>query len=81
MSLSQHEAPQPTVWVVWVTVPCAELAKTFADGLVAEKLAACVAILPPVTSVYTWQCTTETAKETLLMIKPPRRATPPCKHG
>ncbi len=57
------------VLVVWVTVPSSIVAKTFSKEIIAQRLAACVAILPPITSVYTWQGELETADEALLMIK------------
>jgi periplasmic divalent cation tolerance protein len=40
-----------------------------AKQLVTEKLAACVNILPNLTSIYQWQGNIETANEYLLMIK------------
>jgi periplasmic divalent cation tolerance protein len=40
-----------------------------ADGLVAHRHAACVSILPSLTSVYGWQGQVESAEESLLLIK------------
>jgi periplasmic divalent cation tolerance protein len=40
-----------------------------AEKLVGERLAACVNILAPCTSVYRWQGKVETAQETPLLIK------------
>jgi periplasmic divalent cation tolerance protein len=45
-----------------------------ARGLVEARLAACVNILPGLTSVYTWQGAIQTAQETLLLIKTEREA-------
>ncbi len=44
-------------------------AKQLAESLVAQKLAACVNILSPCQSVYTWQGNVEHASEIPLMIK------------
>jgi len=44
-------------------------ADAFARALVEEKLAACVSVLPPMTSVYRWKDTIEQEHEQQLMIK------------
>ena len=44
-------------------------AETIAAALVAERLAACVNILPPIRSIYRWKEVIEDARETLLLIK------------
>jgi len=41
----------------------------FARTLVEEKLAACVSVLPPMTSIYRWKGSIETAREQQLLIK------------
>ncbi len=41
--------------VAYVTVPNMEVAKKISHGLVTSKLAACVNIIPGVTSVYEWE--------------------------
>ena len=51
------------------TCPDAGTARRIADALVAERLAACVNVLPGVTSVYRWQGKVESAAETLLLAK------------
>lgn len=55
--------------IVITTLPDAEHAATLAARLVEERLAACVNILAPCTSVYRWQDRIETAAEVPLLIK------------
>ena len=55
--------------VSFATCKDAAQAKKIACALVKEKLAACVNIVPGVTSVYTWDGKTEEAREVLLVIK------------
>ena len=44
-------------------------AETLASRLIEEKLAACVQVLPPMTSVYFWKGAIEKQTEHLLLIK------------
>ena len=53
----------------FVTVPNMEVAEKLASGLVTSKLAACVNIIPGLTSVYEWEGKVEKDSELLLMIK------------
>uniref|UniRef100_A0A0N4ZJW3 Divalent-cation tolerance protein CutA n=1 Tax=Parastrongyloides trichosuri TaxID=131310 RepID=A0A0N4ZJW3_PARTI len=55
--------------VIYVTVPKMEVAKTIARNVVESKLAACVNIIPGVTSVYSWKGNIEEDQELLLIIK------------
>jgi len=55
--------------MAFVTVPNEELAQKLARGLVEQKLAACVNIIPGIKSVYEWQGKIEQDGELLLMIK------------
>ena len=55
--------------VVLVTVPNDKLAAKLASGLVKGKLAACVNVIPSVTSYYQWEGKLETSSELLLVIK------------
>ncbi|XP_076679928.1 cutA divalent cation tolerance homolog [Andrena cerasifolii] len=55
--------------VAYVTVPTQEVAKKLAHGLVKNKLAACVNIVPGITSVYEWKNEINEDSELLMMIK------------
>jgi periplasmic divalent cation tolerance protein len=55
--------------LVVTTLPDRESARGIARSLVDARLAACVSIGAPVTSMYHWQGTTETADEVPLTIK------------
>ncbi len=55
--------------IIFCTCPDEPVAKKIATHLVKEKLAACVNIVPGLTSVYEWQGEIETASEQLLLIK------------
>lgn len=55
--------------IVFCTHPETEAAKKLAATLVDERLAACVNIIPAVTSIYSWQSKTETDQECQLIIK------------
>ena len=54
---------------VHVTTPDAGTAASLAHLLVEERLAACVQVVPGVTSVYWWEGSVETAEEQLLLVK------------
>jgi periplasmic divalent cation tolerance protein len=55
--------------ITFTTCKDARQAKAIARALVKEKLAACVNIVPGITSVYTWEGKAEEASEVLLLIK------------
>jgi periplasmic divalent cation tolerance protein len=55
--------------VVLTTTATFEQAEKIAQVLIASELAACVQILPPMTSVYRWQEQVEQTTEHLLLIK------------
>ncbi|KAJ3628250.1 hypothetical protein MTP99_015567 [Tenebrio molitor] len=55
--------------VAYVTTPNEEVAKKIAHGLVKQKLAACVNIIPRITSIYEWEDKINEDPEVLMMIK------------
>lgn len=55
--------------IVLTTVPNQAEAEALAARIVEERLAACVQILPPMTSVYVWEGQTQRESECLLLIK------------
>ena len=54
---------------VYCTCPDENAAEGIAQTLVEEGLSACINIVPMVRSVYRWQGKTETATESLMIIK------------
>ena len=59
----------PKYIIVFVTAPTTDDGRKIAQTLVREKLAACVNILPGITSIYTWDGETCEDDEVLLIIK------------
>jgi periplasmic divalent cation tolerance protein len=55
--------------VVLTTTETPEDAERIARRLVERELAACVQVLPPITSIYRWQGRIERATENLLLVK------------
>ncbi len=55
--------------LVLTTCPDEQSAKTIAQCLVTEKLAACINILPNITSIYHWQNELQCDTEVQLFIK------------
>jgi periplasmic divalent cation tolerance protein len=58
--------------LVLSTWPAEVDADAFAQTLVTERLAACVNLLPPMTSTYRWQGRVESANERQVVIKTTR---------
>lgn len=54
---------------LYSTFPDREAADKVGRALVEAKLAACVNIFPPMTSIYEWDSKLETAPETAVLIK------------
>ncbi|MGH7542462.1 MAG: divalent-cation tolerance protein CutA [Gemmatimonadota bacterium] len=64
--MSGSEGP---VCVALTTCPDEGTARRIASALVDERLAACVNIVPDMTSIYRWEGVVETASECLLLVK------------
>ncbi len=62
--------------IVLCSVPDTDTAETIAGTLVTEQLAACVNIIPGITSVYRWEGAVEKDPELLLLIKTAAHAWP-----
>ena len=65
-----------TAVVVLSTASSPDEAERLATALVAERLAACVNLVAPLTSIYRWHGAVERAAEVLLVIKTRRRLVP-----
>lgn len=55
--------------IAYVTAPSADVAKTLAHGLLEQHLAACINIVPGITSIYRWDGAVQEDTEVLMMIK------------
>ena len=60
---------QEELIIVLVTAPSRDAAEVLADALVGSKQAACVNIVPGITSIYNWKGQRESSEELLLVIK------------
>ena len=59
----------PDICVVYTTCPDNTTAERLAETLVEGRLAACVTLVPAVTSIYRWQGRLERSTEVLLLAK------------
>jgi len=66
--------------VVLITAPNQEVARSLARALVEERLAACVNLVPGLTSVYRWQGEVVEDQEVLLLVKTTTFAFPRLKE-
>lgn len=55
--------------LAYCTCPDNDCAQQLAERLVSERLAACVSILPGITSVYVWNNMQQSESEVLMLIK------------
>jgi len=65
--------PDDGIVGVYLTFPDAATAERIAEALVAERLAACVNLLPPATSVYRWEGRVVRESEVVAWAKTTRR--------
>ena len=66
---SNNKSEKSLYQLVICTCPDEETAVNIAENIVAQRLAACVNVLPSVYSVYHWQDNVESAKENMILIK------------
>jgi periplasmic divalent cation tolerance protein len=57
------------ILILYATAPDEDIAAALADALIADRAAACVNIIPGMTSVYRWEGRIETAREVVMIIK------------
>lgn len=57
------------ILIVFTTTPNAEEAEALARKIIENKLAACVQILPQITSFYSWKGKIQKDSECLLLVK------------
>ncbi|KAL8213613.1 UNVERIFIED_CONTAM: hypothetical protein K2H54_067423 [Gekko kuhli] len=61
--------PSGSLSAAFVTCPSEQVAKEIARAVVERRLAACVNVVPRITSIYEWKGKIEEDAEVLLMIK------------
>ncbi|XP_053545111.1 protein CutA isoform X1 [Bombina bombina] len=69
LSMASDAYVSGSLSAAYVTCPNETVAKDIARGLVEKKLAACVNLIPQITSIYEWKGKIEEDNEILLMIK------------
>ena len=67
--MSPISSSPDTHYIILTTLPDETKAREVAEMLVTRKLAACINILPKMTSVYEWEGKLELGEEHLLLIK------------
>lgn len=55
--------------IVFITTPSEAVGRQIAGALLAEKLAACVNIIPAIESIYAWKGEVQNDREALLVVK------------
>ncbi len=80
MSEMNSSASGTEVVVALCTAPDPETAESLAGGLVENRLAACVNILPEIRSIYRWDNEVQRDSEVLIVIKTTRPGVDPLKR-
>uniref|UniRef100_A0A7V4XUZ5 Divalent-cation tolerance protein CutA n=1 Tax=Acidobacterium capsulatum TaxID=33075 RepID=A0A7V4XUZ5_9BACT len=73
---SAPAAVTPSACVIFTTAASLEEAQRLAHSLIEARLAACVQMLPPMTSIYRWQGQIEQSSEVLMLLKTTRERLP-----
>lgn len=60
---------RPDIRIVYITASCIDEARELGSALIEARLAACVNIFDPMTSMYWWQGEVAEARETVLIAK------------
>lgn len=60
-------------YIILTTLPTKKSAEATAEKLIRERLAACVSIIPDITSLYRWKGKRARSREYLLLIKTQKR--------
>jgi periplasmic divalent cation tolerance protein len=58
-----------TICFAYITAPDVDTAKALGSALVEERLAACINMIPNMTSIYRWQGNIETGEEVVVIAK------------
>jgi periplasmic divalent cation tolerance protein len=72
----KDEGEAEEILIVFCTFPDSDTARKIAGKIVEEGLAACVNLLPGVTSIYIWDGKQQSSEETLSLIKTTRARYP-----
>lgn len=67
--MSDKNAPDPAVSMIYVTCGSVNEARRIADTVVRERLAACANIIDGMRSVYWWEGEVQEGAETVLILK------------
>ncbi len=65
----RRQTEEDACLVILITAPTREKAETLGEGLVEKGLAACVNVIPSVTSIYTWEGELCREQESLMLVK------------
>ncbi|MBP2649108.1 MAG: divalent-cation tolerance protein CutA [Gemmatimonadetes bacterium] len=77
--LTATDSTASAVVVVLTTLPVEADAEAFGETLVKERLAACVSVGAPMTSIYTWNGAIERGRERQVLVKTVRDKIPMLK--